>query len=436
MILNKIKNLEKEYSIKVAYQYLLYFLITVAFFANYINRLTHIRIGSLIDILIIITILITIREVGLKEIIKNKLFILISSWLLFLSAQHLAIDSGSSINWISILRNYSLRFFICIPVFYLIKDNKSVINIIIFLLVLCSFASIYSLFQFFIYYPNIDLSFIYSTQEKFELFSSEKFLRSISFFSDPTTFGITLAVLLQTILIMAFLSKSIKLKLLLIPISILLASGIIISFSRTPFILTIIAGITFIVFKPNLRLIGTIILFAFIGYIYITSSNNTFSQRIKSSFNLKNNNSWIERVQDRKFVQKNAIEYPLGLGLGRTGYYGKKYYSGKELSHFESNSGFLKLALETGSIGLSFFFIFLIILFNGLISKFNNLKKTQHRHIYLALLIPLISLTCGNFSQDTLIHSPTNLIFFIFVGLLFRISEIDKSSHKRKVLFN
>jgi O-antigen ligase len=96
------------------------------------------------------------------------------------------------------------------------------------------------------------------------------------------------------------------------------------------------------------------------------------------------------------------------------------------LAKFAPDSGYVRVAVELGWVGLivycSFFATILIVGIRNYYRMRNHLLKS-----YLAALVAVVfSLVIANYPQEALIQAPTILIFYIVMALIVKLKILDE----------
>ena len=208
--------------------------------------------------------------------------------------------------------------------------------------------------------------------------------RARFFFSSPMGYGI------HNVFGIIFLIKFLKIErssgtTLLRIVGILLFLGLLLSFSRGPWIVLIISLLTYIIlnFRENRTLFLKIIFFLIVGF-FITLSifpelADLILDRSSSIFDWKQNNSNLERMQRWKYSFNLFLNnFWTGIGISTTG------ATGLGIVSIITENYFLKLALEGGIILISLFYLLQASIIFSLVKLKNTFKENT---LYLSLFL-------------------------------------------------
>ena len=159
----------------------------------------------------------------------------------------------------------------------------------------------------------------------------------------------------------------------------------------------------------------------------------TFS-RVRSTFEIKDDESLGVRDRTRLRMQPYARTHPVGGGLNTTGKLGLKYEPQHELAgHWDPDSGYLKTALERGWIGLlvQLGFYATVLIF-GIIHCFRTRDPWKQTY-YIAYLAGFFALSIANYAQDSMDQKPLNIVLVSSFAILIRLSLLPDAEEKKPV---
>jgi len=176
--------------------------------------------------------------------------------------------------------------------------------------------------------------------------------------------------------------------------------------------------------KKILMIVGVASIF--MGIIIFMPTSNPALYRFQSAFKPSDDASFSVRAYNQKLIQPYIQSHPLGGGLGSTGVWGAKFSPHSFLASFPPDSGYVRVAVEMGSIGLLLFCILLyIILKTGIINYF-EMKDPELKSYCLAMVLIVYAITIGNYPQEALTQYPLNVYFFLVAALIDATRNIDK----------
>jgi cell division protein FtsW (lipid II flippase) len=161
-------------------------------------------------------------------------------------------------------------------------------------------------------------------------------------------------------------------------------------------------------------------------------SNNLVVTRIKSTFQGTKDASASLRDYNRHRVQPYLQQNPMGGGIGTCGIEGAIYNTTHYLTDFQPDSGFMKVLVEQGWIGLLLQLIFyFIFLQRGIYGYF----RSQNREVktwYLAITTSLFALLTGQYSQIAIGAPPQSLIYMAILAIIYKLDKYDTPDFSEK----
>ena len=167
----------------------------------------------------------------------------------------------------------------------------------------------------------------------------------------------------------------------------------------------------------------------FVALIFIPTSNNTL-YRFQSAFKPSNDASFNLRKNNQKRIQPYILSHPMGGGLGATGVWGLKFAPYSYLAHFPPDSGYVRVAVENGWIGL---FLLCLLMFTVLKTGINNyylIKDPELKSYCLGFILVIFAFHIGNYPQEALVQYPSNVNFYLTIALINVVMRIDNQQNK------
>lgn len=293
------------------------------------GRLVYMDIpwGSGLEILILITtagmfVSNKIKNKNIIQYFKNPFIIGLTIYLFYIIISVINPETNSKLGWFS----ESKRFFSLYCFFLLIYiglDNiKEQYIYVKFLVILCIIAAIYGCIQQFIGYADFEMNYILRSETRRNLyFMITGVKRKFSLFSDPSSFGITMAATASILVSIIANSKLSKKTLFYSGCLILTIMGLVFSGTRTAY-LAFAAGTCFFILltinKLATRVLSFILLVGFATIMVIPIYSNPTLNRVRSAFDFDNEESLNVRDINRKSIQPYMLIHPFGGGLGTT----------------------------------------------------------------------------------------------------------------------
>ena len=91
--------------------------------------------------------------------------------------------------------------------------------------------------------------------------------------------------------------------------------------------------------------------------IMVPTSNSTLA-RFQSAFRPSKDASFEERAKNQERIKPYILSHPIGGGLGSVGVWGERFAPNSYLAKFPPDSGYVRVAVEMGYIGLLLFCVF------------------------------------------------------------------------------
>lgn len=383
-----------------------------------------------------IIIYLTLAGIILKEIvygksdwslIKHPVFILLIIWTVYQLLQILNPNAVNVTAYVNALRGIITRIALISVCIYVFKDLKIIKDFTKFWLFFCLLAALYGFKQELFGFYDFEIRWIFSDEMLYSLMFNWGRWRIPSFMSDVSVFGMIMAFAAIVCFILALGPYEVKKKVILIVSGILMLCGMTFSGTRTAyamvpagFLLYIIMTITdkkTIAFAIVSTFAMVVILF---GPFY---SPNVI--RLRSILEPNEDPSMQVRNVNRARIQPYIFAHPIGGGLLTTGNQGLEHSPGHPLAGFQTDSGYLETALETGWIGLVFeLSFFFMVLFYGTKSYF-RVKSVEMKTLLAAYLCAFFALAIANYAQPSIAQKPLGFILYALFVIVVKIKDID-----------
>ena len=120
----------------------------------------------------------------------------------------------------------------------------------------------------------------------------------------------------------------------------------------------------------------------------------------------------------------------MGGGLGSVGIWGQRFSPGSFLSKFPPDSGYVRVAVEMGWIGLLLFCAFnFVILWKG-IKYYYIIKDPDLKTFCMAMVLIIFALDIGNYPQQAFVQYPTNILFYLAMAIINVTMRLDKQKNE------
>jgi putative inorganic carbon (hco3(-)) transporter len=409
-----------------------FFLILVlSFFINYINRWTDGKVPllSLEIILFFVVFGLILKEINasstisIKQYFRSPIAIGLIIWVAYSHLQFFNPNSHEIIGKIIAIRQswYSLLgFTVGLYVFDNIKSIKLFFSITLSLSLLAAF---FGITQKYIGLLPYEKAWLYSSPERVRLFVNWGQIRVWSFLNDPTNFGLLMAASGLTCFILMTGPYKFYTKLVLALSGLVMFLAMISSGTRTAFVMVLVGfGIFGLI---NIKNIKTQVISVSVLLIFMTVYFGPFYSapvlRIRSAFQGDKDPSMNVRLVNKDRIRPYLLSHPIGGGPNTTG---GTLETSHELAGFPPDSGFLRIALEMGYIGLALYLWMYYTASAQLTSNYFQTENQEKRAIYLAILASMIAFCTAELTQITISQKPIDFLFFAYFALIVRLKDI------------
>lgn len=420
-------------AILVNYRVGFYFLFGMGMFMFYLDRIYHVPIplGVVYDALaafVFIVLFINNKDKKDWTLFKNPVtiaFVIITAYQLL---QFFNPNAVSHVAWLVTLRN-NVSFLLYVVCFQLFSSIKEVNRFTATWIGMAAIVAFYGLFQEYVGLTDFEWRWMHATPDRMQLYMIWGKLRKFSMLSDPSAFGLFMALSCLACIVLAMGPFKTPMKILLGFLAFIMFLSMSYSGTRTAMAMVAV-GIAFFICmtlqnKKTIMAAGALV---FIGVIVLVGPfyGGTVN-RIRSTFNPSDDASMAVRDNKRVRLQEYVLSHPIGGGLATTGANGKKYSSGHYLAGgWDPDSGYLLTALEMGWIGLIIFQVFFFIVVYRGIQNYFALDDPLLKTMNLTYIVPFFALSVAHFTQDAMFQKPVNIIVIVTYAVVIRIPSFQR----------
>lgn len=292
-------------------------------------------------------------------------------------------------------------------------------------------GALYAYKQEFIGFSDAEEAYLHSDPAIASLLFIAGHWRKFSTFSDPVSFSYNMVM--PTILCICLIAGKMKLwkKIVLAILAALYMSAMLFSGTRGANVLLPAALLLFAILNYSKKvLIFTCIAAVFLLVLINIPTGNANIQRFQTAFRPNNDDSYNLRKQNQKRIQPYILTHPMGGGLGATGDWGKKFAPGSMLAHFPPDSGYIRVAVEEGWIGLFLFCLMMFVILKKGINNYYQMKDPELKTYCLAMTLVVFAYNIANFPQEALVQYPSNVFFYLEVALIEITFRLDMAKQK------
>jgi len=411
----------------------LYFGITVMLFAAFllglVAKYTNAPIGTALDgLLVLMLVGLLARLIKERDLsfAKNPVSIFIFAWIYYNVLQVINPWAASKIAWVYTVRTVALLLAMYFIACYAFSSYKRILNTLKVILFLGLLSALYSLKQEFVGFTDAELTWLHADEERFMLIFQWDRMRVFSFFSDPTTFGILMGYMSLFALILAAGPFKLWKKLALVAAALAMMMGMAFAGSRTPFAMLPAGVIFYLVLTFKKETILAAGLFFMVGAVMVMkSTNSAVIWRIQSAFKGESSDTIDVRMKNQEKVQPFIHSHPVGAGLGSTGYWGKRFTPNSWLASFAHDSLYVRLAVETGWVGLLLYMSLLFVAMKTSIYYYFRVKDPTIKTIYLGFSVTVFLLALASYPQEAITLLPTSVVFYVMLAMIVRLKDFD-----------
>ena len=297
------------------------------------------------------------------------------------------------------------------------------------LLILSVIAGAYAVFQQIHGLMDFERAWVEADQNRFGLLFIQGNFRKFSTFPGPTSFGVDMSACALLFALIAMYQKGARRFWMFLGAFILLW-GMVYSGTRTANVI-IVAGLALYIMlgfdRKPVRVFTLCAALAFVFALYVPIYSSQPLNRFRSSFIGTKDESYQLREMDRRFIQHYIYSHPIGWGLGTTNGAPGEYSMGTPLDGFQTDDQYLRIALETGWIGLILFCCTnFVILRMGIRGYFRSRNPTR-KVIYAACLAALLAFMVTELAQEAIGQLECDVIIVPLVAIMMRLDQMDKS---------
>lgn len=401
----------------------------IAFLIQFVNKFASFPAGIALDGLVyFMSFAIVLKQIRIRDwsFAKNPISYLILLWVGYAFLQLINPIAQSRVAWIFTVRSLAGLILLYFVACYAFSSLKRIMWMIKFILFLGFLSALYGLKQEFFGFTQAELNWLYADEERFQLIVQWGRFRVFSLFSDPTTFGILMAYLGTFCLVLMTGPFKFHQKVMLFVGAMTMFLGMAYGGSRTPVVLVPIGMFFFTVLTLKKEvLIGAGIFFILGTGLMLKGSSNPVLFRIQSAFKPGEDASVQVRLDNQALIQPYIQRHPFGAGMGSTGVWGKRFTPNSWLSSFAHDSGFVRIAVEMGWIGLILYMALLFKILQTGIYYYLRVRNPKIKVLYLGLTTLLFILTVASYPQEAIVLLPTSIIFYICLAALVRLKDFD-----------
>lgn len=386
-------------------------------------------LGTLMDALqglLIISVVIRQKKEHNWNIFKSPISGIILVWICYNLIEVANPTAESRLAWVYTVRSVAVVMLMYFVFMYNIRTVAFIRFILKLWLVLSTIGAIWAYKQEFIGFSANEEAYLHSDPNIAALLFLAGHWRKFSIFSDPVAFSYNMVV--SSLLCFALITGKRKLwkKIVLGCLMALFLTAMIFSGTRGAFVLPPVALALYAILNFNRKvLIFSIIAGLMIGFLIVIPTTNQNILRFQTAFKPSDDVSFTARKVNQKRIQPYILSHPMGGGLGATGAWGQRFAPNSYLAHFPPDSGYARVAVELGWLGLLIFCIFMFMVLKTGINNYYRIRDPELKTYCLAMVLIVFAFNIGNYPQEALVQFPSNVYFYLVVALINIVYKLD-----------
>jgi len=413
-------------------------LLVSAYLVMWVNRLLlNYPVGTLIDaleLLLAVGFIIKHKYDKNWDFISDRISLMILVWIAYNTLQIANPYAESRLAWLYTIRTVAVVTFTYFLFMYHIKTVEFIRLIFKVWIGLSAIAAVYALVQNYHGYFGFEKRWMEANPHTLGLYFIAGSWRRYSIFSDPVAAAYNMVISSLLCIVLLSVTRSVIKKMVLVLLIILFSAATLYAGIRGAFVLVPAGLALFFLLKLNKTTLiaGAVFALVFIVLTRIPTSNPQL-RRFQSSFYPSHDASFNVRKTNQKRIQPYIQSHPLGGGLGATGTWGQRFSPTSYLASFPPDSGFVRVAVETGWIGLLLLCAVLFVVMQKGISNYFAIRNKELKHYCLAMVLIVFALTIGNYPQEALVQFPINILFYMVIALINITYKIDLQLREKEL---
>jgi len=407
-------------------------LIILSYFILWIMKLglTTFPLGTVMDgllALLLVGLIIHLKYNPDWSYFRNPVGILIIIWIAYNFLEVINPSAASRLAWVYTIRSLAIIMLSYFVFVYHIRSIAFVRTIIKIWLGMSIFAAFYGLKQQFIGFTAFEEEFLYSDPMITDLLFINGEWRKFSIYADPVVFSYNMII--SSIICVGLMFRPIPFyqKLGLAALIFIFLFNMLISGTRSAYLLIPASLFMLMILKFNKKLLFYAGVAGFVlAFIVLMPTSSPRIYRFQSAFKPSNDASFNVRAINQKRIQPYIQTHPMGGGLGSTGVWGGKFSPGSFLASFPPDSGYVRVAVEMGWIGLLLFCILVFTILKTGINNYYKIKDPELKTYCLMMVLIVYVIAIGNYPQEAITQYPSNVIFFLVAALITTTYNLDQ----------
>ncbi len=388
-------------------------------------------LGTLMDViqlLLITGMLFRLKKERNAHLLKGAVSTVILLWIGYNLLAFLNPAASSRLAWVYTVRSIAVVMLLYFVFLYQIRSIQFIRTIFKLWLLLALIGSLYAIKQEYWGFSDSELAWIQSDPRITELFFIDGHWRKFSIFSDPMVYSFNMAIaaiICISLIAVRFISP--PRKFILAGLAVLFFITMLYSGTRSAYVLIPAALVLLAIFRYNRT---TLIVAGIAGFCALILINIPTSDplllRFQTAFKPSDDPSFNVRTINQRIIQPYIQSHPIGGGLGATGVWGQRFAPDSYLANFPPDSGYVRVAVELGWVGLLLFCILMFMILRAGINNYYLIKDPELKSYCMAMTLVLFALNIANYPQEALVQFPTSTLFFLAAALIQVTYRLDQ----------
>ncbi|RRN76853.1 O-antigen ligase domain-containing protein, partial [Pseudoxanthomonas sp. SGD-10] len=368
-------------------------------------------------------------------IFRNSISYIILIWVSYNILQIFNPIAESRLVWVYTIRSVAavmLMYFIFV---YHIRSVEFIRLLLKIWIALSLIGALYAFWQEFVGFLPFEEKFLNSDPKYRNLLFIAGKWRKFSIYSDPVAFSYNMVI--SSILCIVLMFNRIKLwkKIVLGIITALMLWAMIFSGTRGAYVLLPAALALLALLKmTNIKVLSFAVVSAiFLAFLIYVPTSSYNIRRFQSAFKPSQDASFNVRALNQKRIQPYIQEHPFGAGLGAVSGTGKAMMKHSVLTGFAPDSGYVRVAVELGWVGLLLFCTLFFIVIKSGINSYFKIEDPELKNYCLAMTLIAFVLAIGSYPQEAIVQFPTSIYFYLVIAIITITRQLhDKNYPKAK----
>lgn len=419
------------YAIMVYMEFGIWLLLIFAYLLFFLMRLDlGFPLGTLIDalqVLLFIAFFIHQRNKPNWKDLKTPVSFMVLIWIGYNVLAVVNPEAESRMAWVYTIRSVAIITLSYFVFLYTIRTVSFIRIILKTWIALAMFAAFYAFKQEYIGFTSGENAWLASDPKIAALLFIDGAWRKFSIMADPVAFSYNMAI--ASILCISLMTGPIPgwKKMVLGFCTAMLLFAMLMSGTRSAYLMVPVGLIFLAILKFNKKVLRVMVVVgaAMIVLVFMPTTNYTL-YRFQTAFRPSKDASFNVRKANQEKIQPYILTHPIGGGLGATGAWGQRFAPDSYLANFPPDSGYVRVAVELGWVGLLLFCILLFLILKMSINNYYAIRDPELKTYCLGMTLILYAFTIGNYPQEALVQYPSNIYFYLVVALVSITYQLDR----------